>query len=598
MASCQVAVTLGFYAAGKKSKYSGIAGGRAAGVTRNVNSRTHEFPSPSHSGESLLASPGIALVAATLALLVLGAWLCRAWLRTLTFDDAYMFYRYALNLRHGLGMAWNPDGAPTYGMTSLPWVFVVLPLTALPLTTGHALQLASWLVGVLAIAAMAACVVRHARSEWLRFPALSFAAVALPLSLNPVFAFHLTTGMDTMLSLLANAVLVWAILDYRQRPAMNRAGLAGLLAFGAVLARPDNGLCALGSAGLTWLALDGRRRWLDLLALCGLPVALVGTEVLVCKAYFHIPLPLGFYAKSLHSYAGFQNGENAVEYAYIAGSCALPFLGALAATLKRKQLPLVLAFLLPVAATVAYLLTVRQVMGFGGRYYIPFIPYAVIPALLSIDAALAQRSCSLRQIGFGLAIATGLFLALRPIELGWEKQYRAWVLPKPIPVPALPGVPGEPLPPYNWITQPELSRVIAPLAPGAVIAASEVGYLGAMAPRATIIDLVGLNDTYIGTHGFSMNDLLARNPDLIWLPQQHYTGLLATMLSDPRLLERYVVVAHVFNFGLAIRCTSRLRPSIESGLRAAWSTLYPSLRLADYTVSRCEPVRENVTRVP
>lgn len=552
-----------------------------------MNSSTHDIAARSEAGAAFPASRRVALGAAALAVAILAAWLGRAWLRTLTFDDAYMFYRYALNIRHGLGISWNPDGVPTYGMTSLPWVFVVLPLTTLPLTAGHALQLASWLVGVIAIGAMAACVVHHAKSEWLRMPALTFAVIALPLGMNPVFAFHLTTGMDTVLSLLANATLIGGILRYLERPALGRASVVGVLAFAAVLARPDNGVCALGSACLGWLTIRENRRWRDLAALCAIPVALIGAELLICKAYFRVPLPLGFYAKSLHSYAGFQNGENAVEYAYLAASVVVPFLGALGATIKRRELPLAAAFLLPVVVTVAYLLTVRQVMGFGGRYYVPLIPYAIIPALLSVDAALADGRRPLRRLGAGVAVAVAILLATRPIELGWERQYRAWVMPKPIPVPALPGVTRDPLPPYDWIRQPGIIQIVAGLPPGAVVAASEVGYLGARSPRATIIDLVGLNDTGIGTRGFSMDGLLARNPDLIWLPQEHYTGLLATLFGDPRLLERYIVIAHVFNFGIAIRCDSSLRQDIESGLRATWPILYPAHNPVDYSVSRC-----------
>jgi hypothetical protein len=80
---------------------------------------------------------------------------------------------------------------------------------------------------------------------------------------------------------------------------------------------------------------------------------------------------------------------------------------------------------------------------------------------------------------------------------------------------------------------------------------------------------------------------LARAPDLIWLPQEHYTGLLAVMFADPRLLEQYSVIAHAFNSGLAIRCVSPLREEIERGVRATWPTLYPSRRLEDYTATRC-----------
>ena len=524
------------------------------------------------------------LGASALTGVVLIGWLCRSWIRTLTFDDAYMFYRYAVNFRHGLGISWNPDAVPTYGTTSLPWIFVVLPFTLLPLTPGHALQLASWIVGTLVLGVLAACVSRYAKSQWLQSPVMAFAAIALPLSVNPVFAFHLTTGMDTVLSLLAHTTLIYAVLGYMERPGRGRALVVGALAFAAILARPDNGVCALGMPFLIWaMAVPGKRRWWDLLGLSALPVVLIGVELLLCTAYFRIPLPLGFYAKSLHSYAGFLNGENAVGYGYIAASCVVPFLGVLAATLKRGQVPMVVAFLLPVGITVAYLLTVRQVMGFGGRYYMPLIPYAIVPALLSVDAALPEGVRPVR-LGIALGAAVVLFLALRPVELGLEKRYRAWVMPQPVPVPDLPIAAREPLPYYNWLKQRGISQIIAQLPPGTVIAASEVGYIACISPQVTVIDLVGLNDARIGMHGVSMDELLARAPELIWLPQQHYTGLLATMLEDPRLFERYEVIADVFNFGIAIRRDSALRGEIERGVRSVWPELYPAQKLEDYIV--------------
>jgi hypothetical protein len=93
-----------------------------------------------------------------------------------------------------------------------------------------------------------------------------------------------------------------------------------------------------------------------------------------------------------------------------------------------------------------------------------------------------------------------------------------------------------------------------------------------------------LNDTYIGLHGFSMDHLLARSPDLIWLPHTSYTGLRALMLEDPRLFERYIVINDAFYFGVAIRRDSPMRAAIEKALHSAWNELYPSWRLADYVV--------------
>ena len=87
-----------------------------------------------------------------------------------------------------------------YGLTSLPWVLGVLPFTWGPLPVGMALPLASWLAGLAAIAVMATAVARGAGSTILREWPVAFAAVALPLGLVPIFAAHLTSGMDTTFS--------------------------------------------------------------------------------------------------------------------------------------------------------------------------------------------------------------------------------------------------------------------------------------------------------------------------------------------------------------------------------------------------------------
>jgi hypothetical protein len=524
-----------------------------------------------------------------LVVLLLAAWLGRAWWRgPLTFDDAYMFWRYALHLRQGLGLAWNPDGVPTYGLTSLPWVLGVLPFTWGPLPAGTALPLASWLAGLGALAMMATTVARQAGSAALREWPVAFAAVALPLGLVPVFAEHLTSGMDTTLSLLANAAVVWALLRWLvNRPGGGSAALVGLLGFTAVLVRPENGLCALGATGLAWLAFR-RWHWQEFAGIALLPLALLGFFLLACQLYFGVPLPLGFYAKGLHAYAGFQNPESALRYLRMGMVAALPFLALLAAAPSRRQVVRAALLLLPVAATFLYLLTVRQVMGHDARYYMPFLPWLVVPALLGLDAAIGRgqaRPVLLRAaVLLGLALA-GLALG-EPVLLRAEDAWLRRSLPPAVPQPELAVTAAAPLPEVPWIRAIMVlgDDVVARLPPGASIAASEVGYLGAVNPAVTLIDIAGLNDTRIARQGFSMDNLLARAPDLIWLPHHDYTGMRAEILAEARLYHDYLVLDGAFNYGLAIRRDSPHRAVIETGLWQAWAALYPGQVMADYVV--------------
>jgi hypothetical protein len=87
---------------------------------------------------------------------------------SLGFDDAFMFYRYALHLRAGLGVSWNLDKIHTFGETSLLWGVVVWGASFLPLAPERILLLASSLSAVGAVIAMAFAVVLNARSSVLK----------------------------------------------------------------------------------------------------------------------------------------------------------------------------------------------------------------------------------------------------------------------------------------------------------------------------------------------------------------------------------------------------------------------------------------------
>jgi len=68
----------------------------------------------------LILLAGVYLGVATWELSVVWLW-----------DDAYMFSRYAHNILNNGAIAWNPDGVPTYGATSLLYLAVVTFFTAL-----------------------------------------------------------------------------------------------------------------------------------------------------------------------------------------------------------------------------------------------------------------------------------------------------------------------------------------------------------------------------------------------------------------------------------------------------------------------------------
>ncbi len=523
------------------------------------------------------------------------------------FDDAYVFFRYALNLRHGLGLAWNPDGLPTYGMPGQLWVFVVLPFTYLPFAADTLLRMASWLTGEAALLMLALIIARHSRSRYLQFPPLALAAVAVPLLLNPRFFYHLTSGMDTMLSLLANALLILAILNYIRRPSTGRAVLMGVAGFLTVAARPDNALCAAAAPLLVWACVPGSNRWTDAAGFVITLAMLAGLDAALCERYFGIALSMSLPWRSLPAFAGFMSTENSVAYAFTATLCVLPFIGVLAATRTRGNNArgdntltrgdkesvrgdhvrvakvTTFALLLPAAATLLCLLCARQHMGFQGRYYVPFIPFVVVPALLCLDAGLVGHAReTLLRAALGCAAAFVVFGLSVPLQHWLERGYLSRVMPRAIAVPSLTTTARVPLPATEWIATIKAVGQIASRLPAAtVVAAAEVGYLGAAASDTTIMDLTGINDA-AAARGLPLDRLLDRAPDLLWLPPRDYTGLRAALLSDPRLSAGYEVIAGAFNSAIAIRRNGAHHAEVEAEVARAWNALYPGFAMQDY----------------
>ena len=130
------------------------------------------------------------------------------------------------------------------------------------------------------------------------------------------------------------------------------------------------------------------------------------------------------------------------------------------------------------------------------------------------------------------------------------------------------------------------TEVIQPMGSGSVVAASEVGLVGALAPQVAVIDLAGLNDNEIAWHGFSMDRLLDRKPALIWFAHSDYTWQRREMFCSPRLLQSYTVIGgDAFDYGLAVRRDLPESPQLMQRVGMAFQQVYPGVSMHDYLVS-------------
>lgn len=503
------------------------------------------------------------------------------------FDDAHMFIRYAKNFLAGFGHAWNRDGVQTYGSTSLLHFLVVTLLRGtLPYQDAAVLKLASYLMGLPAIAVLAGICSHFSRSRVLHRRPLLWCALLCPLLIfSDVFLYHSRTGMDTMLAFLCNSLLILAALHWVRASRAIALIPVLLMAYLCFLARPDSGVYALFFP--------------TLLALCTLPrekrnrragafVAGLGVLLLADAAVKHLifgnPLPLPFYAKSAGFYEGYAGAKhwNPVAYLILFVGAGLPFLFPTAVWAGRAHARTLIPFLVPPVLTIGYFFTATQIMGFHARFLYPAMPFLIVSGALVLDSQFNDegeptlrfsRAAIARLLGLILIIGLLPVLA-RTLPPVYERAFLSQAPEHPIHVRFATADP-RPLPGVERQTAlTVLAEAARQFPEGTVISLSEYGFIGAQAPHVTIVDPLGLHDRLYALQGFSADDFFEREPDFIWMPHHDYTYIVAAILNAPRFAAEYDYYPGAFSYGAAIRRDSAHRQVIEQAFGIAWTSTY------------------------
>jgi len=515
------------------------------------------------------------------------------------FDDAYMFLRYAIHLLDGQGLAWNAGEGSVFGVTSLLHLVVVTALRGLgpglspaavlgAASGGAALGLLAALVAMLALCA------RHPRLHG-NWP--FWAAVLLPIvAYREAFVFHAGTGMDTMLAAVANAFVAFATLRLLVAPTPRAVLGAAVAAWVAVLARPDNLLCALLGPGLALGLMGARprgRRVAIFAATAGGGVALL---VLGAWLFLGSPVPLAFFAKQPWYYGGFA-GEfawNPFRFLEVFAYSAWPFVAALLLFADRAGLRRAVVLLGPALLSLALFFRFNQVMGHLGRFSYPFLVFFVAAGALEFDAWLDRvrrgRAPSRRMM---LARAGLASLALLAGGIGLSAGAAVYDARAASQHLDLPGgyrvAAAEPLPELDsWEAAHAIAALAAAAPAGARLAMSEHGLPGALAPQVAIIDVLGLHDPHVARHGFSAAELFRREPDLIWLPHADHTQMLRDILGSEDFWAHYAFYPDAFFHGLALRADGPHHERLRVLVAKTWAVSYPGVDMAAHRAVRAE----------
>ncbi len=275
---------------GKRGTVRGIRRGRNS-YTPPVDARADEETRPKR--PILL---GFVLCVA-LAQLSIGVVLERAAIRSSPYhedagfplDDAWIHLVYARSIGERLRPEYNP-GVLEAGQSSLLWGVVLAPVVRvaglLDLSLARAVRLAGILVWIACAAAAALVMLR------LPIPAPRFAAGAACalIGLDPSTAFSAVSGMEP---LLAAACVLFSIAALQRERVALAGGVAGL----AVLSRPE---CVIPAALVVVAAALGPARGrVQRVARVFVPIVLLASAwVALCLAATGRPLPNTFYAKA------------------------------------------------------------------------------------------------------------------------------------------------------------------------------------------------------------------------------------------------------------------------------------------------------------
>jgi hypothetical protein len=457
-------------------------------------------------------------------------------------DDAYMFARYADNLRATGRLSWNPGGEPTYGLTSVLYaVAVVLPARlAIPSNAAVAVVCAS-MVCMTAFVGLALALAWRASEGASRLvrAAVVLTVVASLSAARAQLNEHATSGMDTAFAMAFVTVYLLAALR-NERSDTTLASAVGLGAFGglAVGVRPDLMLFTL-AVPLAMLALGARPKRRGAGVTLAVTIGVCGLWLGACQIYFQSALPLSFYAKATGLYRDFNRDRYAaIPLVQLVDFCrangvlvALTVIGTVQAAVdRRSRSPVVTGALVASLLFVAYYLTtVLQIMYHAARFYYPVLPALV---LVGADAATRlfrraseserwRRAPVFAVVALAVVVAPGLsearraFAGVRELDV-WDSArtlYRR-----------------------RWFALEAFSRLPDDL----VIATTEVGHVGAMNPNKTIVDYAGLNDIAFARAPFTADRLLARKPDVLYLPHTDYRGMLADILASEAFRTDYV----------------------------------------------------------
>ncbi|MFT4538273.1 MAG: arabinofuranosyltransferase [Planctomycetota bacterium] len=326
-----------------------------------------------------------------------------AWRFLFVCDDAYISFRYALNLTEGLGLAFNAGvDPPVEGYTEFAWVL----LMALGILAGIQPAVLSLLVsGVAGIALVLICLRLIERVVDGRI--LPYLSAALFLGCLPSLAVWASGGLATMPFSLALLLCFHAL---HARTGTARTVIATVSAIALVLLRADGALWVAGCTGPAILVglLSKRSELMRAALMAATGGALTfGAHVAWRFSYYGDWLPNTARVKLGFSPRAFDRGWDYIaHYGLTFPGVTLALVLALVLVRPWRRPMVGYAYLLVFATSGYAVLVGGDFMAFG-RFLVPALPFVVL-----LWAAAATELSRIPVAGLALAPIVSLMLAI------------------------------------------------------------------------------------------------------------------------------------------------------------------------------------------
>jgi len=475
----------------------------------------------------------------------------------LVWDDAYMLVRYADNILASKTIAWNPNGEPTYGFTSIGFLGIVLSIRMLwPHNAAFTAFASSSLCGLAFIFALMALLCKQIPDRpLLRLAIIALVLFSMALAVSNL-TIHFASGMDTTFALAFLTTYLILITWQARASSSISAWLTAIWGGLAFPARPDLLVYTLGlPLAVIVFSKDAQARRRGVLILASSTLMTL-VEIFFFAQYFHSPLPLPFYAKTQGIYGEYIRGvyrsvplRQLYDYVLSFPILVLVVLAAAIIDLREwwQSASAITKGLLFSSLAFAgyYLLFVLQIMPYGQRFYYPTFPalalLAAQSAIIIMDKtrplypspSVIQASSLARKIP--MAVLAALLFFLLPQARNQATRIRD-------------SITGGEMARFNLLAEYKSQAAnywfcldqFSALSDDLMIATTEVGYPAAMNPRKAVIDLSGLNETTIAHSGFSAETFFQQyQPDLIYMPHPHYKEMIQQITNNPYFIAHY-----------------------------------------------------------